>query len=145
MVRATGQLDLDEDGYWDSLDRSLGLIFMRRLQQQYRDIITGAPPSNAPFVFGYWPMSQALDSPNSPANSSNAHPARTGPPSKEKARMLCDNAMLEAGALLRVTHLPSFYSYLDRICEVDPDGYGNAEDSLLPLLLVVLALGILFF
>lgn len=150
MVKATGQLDLDEEGNWDYHGHSSGLSFMRRLQQQFGDIITphaqGGSPSS-PFI-KYRPMSQVFDSPSSaqqsPADSSSVLPAGTDLPSKPEARVLCDNALIDAGALMRVVHLPSFYKSMDRIYELQPDNYGNAENTFLPLLYAVLALGSLF-
>jgi len=145
MVKATGQLDLDEEGNWDYHGHSSGLSFMRRLQQQFGDII--APPSSSPFV-KYRPMSQVFDSPSSahqsPADSSSVLPSGTDLPSKREARILCDNALIDAGALLRVVHMPTFYKSMERMYEISPENYGNAENTFLPLLYAVLALGTLF-
>jgi len=145
MVKATGQLDLDEEGNWDYHGHSSGLSFMRRLQQQFGDII--APPGGSPFV-KYRPMSQVFDSPSSahqsPADSSSVLPTGTDLPSKKEARVLCDNALIDAGALLRVVHLPTFYKSMDAIYATSPENYGNSENSFLPLLYAVLALGTLF-
>lgn len=145
MVKATGQLDLDEEGKWDYHGHSSGLSFMRRLQQQFGDII--APPGSALFV-KYRPMSQVFDSPNSayqsPSDSTNAAVSGTDLPPKQEARVLCDNALVDAGALLRVVHLPAFYKSMDRIYDTPPEDYGAAENTFLPLLYAVLALGTLF-
>ncbi|KAL1600592.1 Gypsy retrotransposon integrase-like protein 1 [Paraconiothyrium brasiliense] len=145
MVKATGNLDLDEDGNWDYHGQSSGLSFMRRIQQEYGDIIGGKAPSAS--LFKYRPPSQVLDSPNSahpsPADSA-ALPAGTDLPPKKIARTLCDSALIDASAMLRVVHLPSFYKSLDRIYEITPENYGNAENTFLPLLYAVLALGTLF-
>ncbi|KAF2020637.1 hypothetical protein BU24DRAFT_340202 [Aaosphaeria arxii CBS 175.79] len=150
MVKATGQLDLDEDGNWDYHGHSSGLSFMRRLQQQFGDVMpTPSSAASSPFA-KYRPMSQVFDSPNSNHQSpgaestSNALPAGTDLPSKKEARILCDNALIDAGALLRVVHIPSFYKSMDRIYETTPENYGNAENTFLPLLYAVLALGTLF-
>lgn len=148
MVKATGQLDLDEEGNWDYHGHSSGLSFMRRLQQEYGDIIGGTKAPSTGLFVKYRPYSQVLDSPSSahqsPADSSTAHAAATDLPSKREARALCDNALIDASALLRVVHLPSFNKYLDRIYEISPENYGNAENTFLPLLYSVLALGTLF-
>ncbi|KAF2449753.1 hypothetical protein P171DRAFT_199257 [Karstenula rhodostoma CBS 690.94] len=145
MVKATGNLDLDEDGNWDYHGHSSGLSFMRRIQQEYGDIIDGKAPSAS--LFKYRPPSQVLDSPTSaqpsPADST-ALPAGTDLPPKKIARALCDNALIDASAMLRVVHLPSFYKSLDRIYEITPENYSNAENTFLPLLYAVLALGSLF-
>lgn len=145
MLKATGNLDLDEDGNWDYHGHSSGLSFMRRLQQEYGDIIGGKAPSAS--LFKYRPPSQVLDSPNSahpsPAESAAVPPGTDLPP-KKIARILCDNALIDASALLRVVHLPSFYKSFDRVYEITPENYGNAENTFLPLLYAVLALGSLF-
>jgi hypothetical protein len=41
-------------------------------------------------------------------------------------------------------HLPTFYKQFDRMFELSPEEYGHAENSFLPLLFAVLALGKLF-
>ncbi|KAF2738758.1 transcriptional activator Mut3p [Polyplosphaeria fusca] len=145
MVKATGQLDLDEDGHWDFHGHSSGLSFMRRFQQQFGDLI--APPGTSPFI-KYRPMSQVFDSPSSaqqsPADTSNVQPSGLDLPPKKVAKALCDNALIDAGALLRVVHIPSFYKSVDRVYELSPENYGHAENTFLPLLYSVLALGTLF-
>lgn len=44
----------------------------------------------------------------------------------------------------RVVHLPTFYKQLDRMYEIPAENYTNSENSFLPLLYGVLALGKLF-
>ena len=146
MVKATGQLDLDEEGNWDYHGHSSGLSFMRRLQQQYGEFNAPAPSitGSSPFA-KYRPLSQALESPTqSPADSTHMLPAGTDLPTKKEARVLCDHALVDAGVLLRVVHLPSFYKSMDRIYDISPENYSNAEHTFLPLLYAVLALGTMF-
>lgn len=145
MVKATGNLDLDEHGNWDYHGQSSGLSFMRGIEQEYGDIINGKAPSSS--LFKYRAPSQVLDSPTShasPADSSATHPTGNDLPPKKIARILCDNALIDAGAMNRIVHLPTFYKSFDRIYDVAPDNYGNAENTFLPLLYAVLALGTLF-
>lgn len=96
----------------------------------------------------YRPMSEVFDSPGSthqsPADSSSVLPSGTDLPSKREARILCDHALIEAGALMRIVHLPTFYSSVDRIYETPSENYGNVENAFLPLLYSVLAVGTLF-
>ena len=144
MVKATGQLELDEEGNWDYHGHSSGLSFMRGLRQ-FGDMFQ-IPPDQSPSL-KVRNISQDPSSPNStqsPAGSSTALPPGTDLPSKQEARILCDHAIIDAGAMLRVVHLPTFYKQLDRIYEIPPENYGNAENSFLPLLYAVLALGKLF-
>ena len=146
MVKATGSLDLDEDGNWDYHGHSSGLSFMRRIQQDYGDIIAGKAPSST--LFKYRPPSQVLDSPSSahpsPADCTALHASANDLPPKKIARALCENALIDASAMLRVVHLPSFYKSFDRMYEITPDNYGSAENAFLPLLYAVMALGSLF-
>lgn len=144
MVKATGQLDLDEEGNWDYHGHSSGLSFMRGLRQ-FEDMFRA--PSKASPSLRFRTSSQDPPSPRSThsfADSSTALPPGTDLPSKEEARVLCDIAIIDASSMLRVVHLPTFYKQLDRIYETTPDDYGNAEHTFLPLLYAVLALGKLF-
>jgi hypothetical protein len=144
MVKATGQLDLDEDGKWDYHGHSSGLSFMRGLRQ-FGDMFQ-VPPDSSPSL-KYRNISLDPPSPKpaqSPANSTNTLSPATTLPTKEEARILCDNAIIDASAMLRVVHLPTFYKQLDQLYETPPESYGNAENSFLPLFYAVLSLGKLF-
>ncbi|KAF2275428.1 uncharacterized protein EI97DRAFT_450995 [Westerdykella ornata] len=147
MVKATGQLDLDADGKWDYHGHSSGLTFMRRLQQQFGDIMPLPEPAASPLIKNR-PRSYVFDSPisahHSPVEHHSTAPPATDLPPKAEAKALCDSALIDSGALMRVVHLPSFYKLLDRVYDVSPDSYGSAEHSFLPLLYAVLALGTLF-
>ncbi|KAF1834389.1 transcriptional activator Mut3p [Decorospora gaudefroyi] len=143
MVKATGQLDLDEEGKWDYQGHSSGLSFMRGLRQ-YDDMFQ-IPSDDSPSL-KQRAMSHDMPSPStiSLAPSATASPTGVGLPSREDARTLCDSAIIQYSAMLRVVHLPSFYKQMDRIYEVPPESYGSAETSFLPLLYAVLALGKLY-
>ncbi|KAF2628264.1 hypothetical protein BU25DRAFT_458105 [Macroventuria anomochaeta] len=144
MVKATGQLDLDEEGNWDYHGHSSGLSFMRGLRQ-FGDMFQ-APPDSSPSLkhrnMSVDPPSPS--SPRSPAAPSTALPSGTELPNKKEAISLCENAIIDAGAMQRVVHLPTFYKQLDRMYEIPAESYTNAENSFLPLLYAVLALGKLF-
>jgi hypothetical protein len=144
MVKATGHLDLDEEGNWDYHGHSSGVSFMSGLRQfgEMFQIPADSSPS-----FKHRSMSQGPSSPNSTqsfADSSHALPTAADLPSKDEAQSLCDAAIVEASAMLRVVHLPTFYKQFDRMFELSPEQYGNAENSFLALLFSVLALGKLF-
>ncbi|KAJ9637170.1 Gypsy retrotransposon integrase-like protein 1 [Coniosporium tulheliwenetii] len=126
MVRATGQLDLDEQGNWDYHGHSSGLSFMRRLREQFGDIM-GAVGRSTPFLKSR-PMSQV----------------GTGLAPKSVALELADNAINDATILLRFVHWPSFVKKVDRIYDIAPEDYGTEENSFLPLLYTALAVGSLF-
>lgn len=141
MVRSTGQLDLDEQGHLEYHGHSSGLSFVKRMQEQLGDMM-GLEGHGTPFVKTTRPLSQVFDSPR----SANDSPWDSGLelPSKEEARALCDNAIEDAGTLLRAVHYPSFLKQLDNIYAASHDEYSNEENIFLPLLYSVLALGTLF-
>ncbi|KAH6633487.1 fungal-specific transcription factor domain-containing protein [Boeremia exigua] len=144
MVKATGQLDLDEEGNWDYHGHSSGLSFMRGLRQ-FGDMFQ-VPPDSSPSL-KHRNMSVDPPSPSSTrslAASSTALPSGTGLPNKKEALSLCENAIIDAGAMQRIVHLPTFYKQLDRMYDTPAEDYTNAENSFLPLLYAVLALGKLF-
>jgi hypothetical protein len=144
MVQATGHLDLDEDGKWDYHGHSSGVSFMSGLRQ-YGEMFQ-IPPDSSPSL-AHRAMSQAPSSPTSAqsfADSLVAAPSSKDLPSKEEARLLCDAAIVDASVMLRVVHLPTFRKQFDRMYELSPEQYGNAENSFLPLLFAVIALGKLF-
>jgi hypothetical protein len=143
MVKATGQLELDEEGYWDYHGHSSGVTFMRRMKEQFGDIIAPTPGA---FV-KYRSMSQMLDSPKSavesPSDSNLALPGAELPP-KADAKRLCEHALIDAATLVRTVHIPSFYEAVDRLYDTPFESYGSAENSFLPFYYAVLALGTLF-
>jgi hypothetical protein len=144
MVKATGHLDLDEEGNWDYHGHSSGVSFMSGLKQ-FGEMFQ-IPADSSPSL-KHRSMSQAPSSPNSTlsfADSANALPTAADLPSQSEAQDLCDAAIVEASAMLRVVHLPTFYKQFDRMFELTPNEYGDAEHTFLPLLFAVLALGKLF-
>jgi hypothetical protein len=143
MVKATGQLDLDEEGNWDYQGHSSGLSFMRGLRQF--DDMFQITPDQSPSL-RHRNMSQDLPSPTSTSytGSHTVSPSGVALPDKEQARILCNNAIIEYSAMLRVVHLPTFNKQLDRVYELSPEDYGTAEHTFLPLLYAVIALGKLF-
>jgi len=144
MVKATGQLDLDEEGNWDYHGHSSGVSFMSGLRQ-FGDMFQ-IPADSSPLL-KHRSMSQAPSSPTSTqsiADSASTLPTAADLPSKEEAIQLCNYAIIDASAMLRVVHLPTFHKQLDRIYEIPAEQFGNAENSFLPLLFAVLSLGKLF-
>jgi hypothetical protein len=65
-------------------------------------------------------------------------------PNREKAMVLCENALNLACSLLRFVHQPSFYDMVNRVYEVPVENFTNDENQFLPLLYMVLALGCMF-
>lgn len=143
MVDHSGSLDLDDEGHWDYRGHSSGVLFMQRLRRQFGNLLVPEPKS--PLTKSR-PISQVLESPKSLSESpldSNLPPTHDLPP-REVARKLCSNALDDACTIMRFTHQPSFYAMFDRIYDTPPDQFSNEENSFLPLLYVVLAVGCLF-
>lgn len=143
MVKATGHLDLDEEGKWDYHGHSSGVSFMSGLRQ-FGEMFQ-IPADSSPSL-KHRSMSQGPPSPTSTMSFADSSSAPTGAdlPSKDEAQNLCDAAIVEASAMLRVVHLPTFYKQFDRMFALSPEEYGAEENSFLPLLFAVMALGKLF-
>lgn len=149
MVGAAGQLDLDERGNWDYHGHSSGLSFLRRMRQQFGDILGPEKlmAKSSPFMRTK-PPTETMDSPRSAKSAVEsprdviAHP--TTLPSREKAMELCSDALDDAATIMKVCHQPSFYKRLDRIYSLSPDQYVTEDQQFLPLLYSVMALGCLF-
>lgn len=144
MVDTTGSLDLDDQGHWDYHGNSSGVIFLRRMHEQFgelfgHELYLGSTPFLRPR-----PMSAFFDSPRSTDSPMDTMAHTQDLPTKEVARELCSNSLDDACTLMRIIHQPSFYRMFDRIYDTPPEQYGNEESRFLPLLYVVLALGCLF-
>lgn len=146
MVQKTGSLDLDDQGHWDFHGHSSGLVFLRRMREQFGDLMGGTEGTGLPFQKNTRPMPPGLDSPKSNAGSPNDFnsPNTHDLPPKECGKELCANALDDACALMRFIHQPTFYQLFDRIYDNPPETFGNEENKFLPLLYLVMALGCLF-
>lgn len=146
MVHQTGSLDLDDRGNWDFHGHSSGLVFLRRMREQFGDLMGGTEGTGLPFQRNTRPMPPGLDSPKSSASSPNECnlPNTQDLPPKDCGRELCENTLDDACALLRFIHQPTFYRLFDRIYDTPPETFGNEENKFLPLLYLVMALGCLF-
>lgn len=144
MVETTGQLDLDDRGYWDYHGHSSGLSFIRRMRKQYGDLF-GPESKSGPFIMPD-AMVRVYASPKSPTSSPMDESFATASelPSRSVARTLLSNALDEGCTLMRFVHQPTFYGLVERIYSQAPEMYGDEENRFLPLLYVVLALGCLF-
>lgn len=140
MVDNSGCLDRDDQGHWDYHGHTSGVIFARRLRKQLgaADI-----PINGPRG-----LSQALafESPKSASDSpqDSSLPPTHDLPHRAVARRLCHNALDDACSLMRFVHEPSFFASLERIYDKSPEQFTNEENSFLPLLYIVMAVGCLF-
>ena len=147
MVENTGSLDLDDQGHWDFHGHSSGIVFLRRMREQFGDLMGATESRATAFLRTRRAQSQVFESPRSAIGESPADsnlPNTHDLPPRESAKQLCSNCLNDACALMRFVHQPTFYASFDRIYNTLPESYGNEENSFLPLLYVVLALGCLF-
>ena len=145
MVRAIGQLELDEQGNWDYHGHSSGLSFVRRMREQLGDVM-GPETKSTPFVKSR-PMSQVFDSPRSVnAESPNTESIVSGTelPAEDVARDLCSTAINDASVLLRAVHIPSFWRSFDRLYSLPFEHFANQDHKFLPLLYSVMAVGCMY-
>ena len=148
MVKNTGSLDLDDRGFWDFHGHSSGLVFIRRMREQFGDMMGETEGQGTPFVNprSSVPVSFVFDSPSSAGDSplESNMPNTHGLPPKKCARLLAEATLTEACAIFRFIHQPTFWALFERIYEIPPDQYGNEENRFLPLLYMALAVGCLF-
>lgn len=144
MVRAIGQLELDEQGNWDYHGHSSGLSFVRRMREQLGDVM-GPETKSTPFIKSR-PMSQVFDSPKSFNVESPIDMAIYGAdlPFEDVARDLCTTAIMDASVLLRAIHTPSFWQSFKHLYATPFENYTNQDHKFLPLFFSVIALGCLF-
>ena len=144
MVRAVGQIELDESGRWDYHGHSSGLSFVRRMREQLGDIM-GPETVATPFIKSR-PASHVVDSPKSVYESPMESPmtGSTDLPPEDIARNLCTLSIQETAVLLRAVHLPTFWRSFKRIYTISPDNYIDEDHRFLPLLYSVLAVGTVF-
>lgn len=145
MVHEAGSLNLDDQGHWDFYGQSSGMIFLRRMREQFGDILGTFDATGIPFLKSS-NISERLMSPKS-GSGSPTDPSRNNVrdlPAKACARKLCSCALDDAAALLRFVHQPSFYNMFDRVYDTPPENFEAADQKFLPLLYSVIALGCLF-
>lgn len=144
MVDNTGLLDVDDQGHWDYHGHSSGLIFMRRLRKQFGNLPDPRPEDRPTTKFQN--ISHILEGAKSSSESpidSHLSPLHDLP-DRDVARKLCMNTLEDACCIMPLLHMPSFYVMFDRIYDTPPENFSNEENSFLPLLYLVLAVGCLF-
>lgn len=145
MVDNTGSLDLDDQGNWDYHGHSSGLVFLRRMREQFGDLM-GKSEGYGFSTLKARNLHLTLESPKSNGDSPSELnvPNIHGLPTRDCARRLCGYALDDACAVLRFVHQPTFYDMLDRIYDMQPQSFGSEENRFLPLLYAAMALGCLF-
>ena len=145
MVDATGQLDIDDEGNPDFHGQSSGIVFLRKVREQFGDMMGNAEGFGQLFLKRTY-IGPNVRSPTSVNRSSldDASPGKRELPPKECATLLCDIALNDACALMRFVHQPSFWVEFHRVYEIGIENLDDAGNRFLPLLLSMLALGTLF-
>jgi hypothetical protein len=145
MIETTGQLDLDDHGYWDFRGGSSGTVFLERMREQFGGLL-GSNDAKATFLPQQpRPVNPLFDSPrpvDSPFETSLLNTLDLPP--REVARQLCYNSLHYACSLLRFVHIPTFHEMFERIYDTPPSEFGDEENRFLPLLYIVMALGCRF-
>jgi hypothetical protein len=143
MVESSGSLDRDDQGHWDYHGHSSGIFFIQRLRKRFGDL---ALPELQPTP-GPRPISLILESPKSqsesPQDFGGSYSTHDLPP-RDVAWKLCRSTFDHACVLMRFMHEPSFAFMFNRIYDTPHDQFTNEENTFLPLLYVVLAVGCLF-
>lgn len=145
MIDSTGQLDLDDKGGWDFHGTSSGAVFLRRMKDHFRGML--GPVTKTPFL----PRPErpsglaSLDSPSPGANSTlSAMSSHPDLPPRDVARRLCYYSLSCATCLIRIVHVPSFYSRLDQLYHRPLDSLDAEDLHFLGLVYAVLALGCMY-
>lgn len=150
MIAATGSMDMNEQGEWAYHGHSSGLSFLRRVKEQFKDVLGPEQMRRTASPFAAPKKSYSLGSPSKPGllrqESSDEHSVSGigDLPSREVAKQLCSHAIDDAGAIMICVHQPTFYKHFDRVYNRAPEEYDNEDHRFLPLLYAVMALGCLF-
>ncbi|KAL8778530.1 MAG: hypothetical protein Q9194_001944 [Teloschistes cf. exilis] len=145
MVHEAGSLALDDQGHWDFYGQSSGMVFLRRMREQFGDLLGKPEDSGTPFTKSS-NVSSRLNSPTS-ANGSPLGPSSTNThdlPARACAQKLCSCALDDAASLLRFVHQPTFYMMFDRAYDTPQEQLTSTDQKFLPLFYSVIALGCLF-
>ena len=147
MVTNTGSLDLDDEGNWDFHGHSSGRVFLKKMREQFGDLMgqTSNGQLGLPFM-NHRRTSRSMESPKSSADLSHdsSLPNTRDLCAKSCALLLTSNALDDSCAILRIVHRPAFDAMLHRIYDTPPEDFGEDENSFLPQLYAVIALGALF-
>jgi hypothetical protein len=150
MISGVGQLEFNDKGDYDFHGPSSGNVFFRRMKDHFKSLlgrdyhvpVLPRPPRPSRLLSMDSPRSSALSSPGSMRGMSDVCDL----PPKVIARRLCSYSLKYATCLLRIVHIPSFYTMLDNIYEHPPThgSCGTEEDRNLALLYSVMALGCMY-
>ena len=143
----TGSLDLDDEGNWDFAGHSSGRVFLRKVREQFGDLMGQSDDSQhaMPFLkYKTVPQTTEYLKPSADLSQDPNIPNTRDLCGKSCALLLTSNALDDACAILRLVHRPTFDAMLHRIYDTPPEKFGSEENSFLPQLYAVIALGTLF-
>lgn len=145
MVENTGSLDLDDRGHWDFHGHSSGVVFLRRMREQFGDQV-GHSEGYGLHILKNRHLDLAFESPQSGGDSPSDSllPNFDDLPGQEHVRRLCEHALNDACAIFPFVHKPTFYQSLNRVYDTPPENFGIEEHQFLPLMYATMALGCLF-
>jgi len=148
MIRAVGQIELDEHGNWDFHGHSSGLSFVRQMRAELGTIM-GPDTQSTPYIKAF-PTTRVVESPNklpsaasTPGGRQAAAPA-ADLPSHVIAKELCDAALTAHSVVLKVVHTPSFWKSFDSVYAVSSENWNADDRKFIPVLHSVLAVGVLY-
>ncbi|KAF2150952.1 hypothetical protein K461DRAFT_228550 [Myriangium duriaei CBS 260.36] len=143
MIRAVGQIEMDENGNWDYHGHSSGLSFVKRMREQLGDLM-GPDTGSTPFVMPR-KVSQVIDSPRSTSiGSPMDYSTMSDLPPEHVAKELCEHAINRYSILLKVVHVPSFWRSFKRIYSLPAEQFTNEDYKFTLLLYSTLALGTVY-
>ena len=140
MIETTGRLEIDDRGNRDWHGRFAGLTFIQRMREHCEKLLNGDLDKQGTSESSFIDPSK-----QSRSNRLTKTPeALESLPGRKVARELSFIGLETACCHMRFVHRPTFYRMFDRIYDLDPESYSDAEYQFLPLLFAILSLGVLF-
>ena len=140
MIEATGRLEIDDQGNRDWHGRFAGFTFIQRMTEHCEKLLNGDLDKQGTSESSFIDPSKQSRS----IRLTKIPEALESLPGREVARELSLIGLETACCHMRFVHRPTFYRIFDRIYDLDPESYSDAEYQFLPLLFAILSLGVLF-
>ena len=140
MIEATGRLEIDDRGNRDWHGRFAGFTFIQRMREHCEKLLDGDFDAQGTSESSFIDPSKQSHS----LRLTKTPEALEALPGRKVARELSFIGLETACCHMRFVHRPTFYRLFDRIYDIDPESYSDAEYQFLPLLFAILSLGVLF-
>ena len=140
MIEATGRLEIDDRGNRDWHGRFAGFTFIQRMREHCEKLLNGDLDKQGTSESSVIDPSKGSRS----IRLTRTPEALESLPARKVARELSFTGLETACCHMRFIHRPTFYRMFDRIYDLDPESYSDAEYQFLPLLFAILSLGVLF-